>query len=372
MTHGIVNTAGEKVMSVYLIHSLPLVLSAVQVFVGPDMAVIAHTVGPDTIGRERMLELENIFEKVPWRAMLIKDNDGDFGICVAGWVGMRRGVPGVPGTSKTRGVPGKPGDHGHFKMVFLNLRTDEAEVIRLPNLASGSMRMEAGQLKADWDDGKLLVRERGNKTAQHVALAFATSTLYLLVQPRPEDLDKAKEKWDEECVKQKIPMPMPPFLRNAGIAFLLYTGWKESKKIPSNSTISYERRRRREDGYNDTNVYWMAAGCWGFGYGFGINLGADDDGVTGEVDVAGCVAGDGDGGEGDGGGVDIGGCGGCGGCGGGGGDGGGLFGGGGGDGGGDGGGWFGGGGGDGGGDAGGCGGGGCGGGGCGGCGGCGG
>merc|ERR1712107_62450 len=130
----------------------------------------------------------------------------------------------------------------------------------------------------------------------------------------------AKEKWDEECVKQKIPMPMPPFLRNAGIAFLLYTGWKESKKIPRNSTISYERRRRREDGYNDANVYWMAAGCWGFGYGFGINLSADDDGVAGEIDVAGCVAGDGDGG--DGGGVDIGGCGGCGGWGGGGGDGG--------------------------------------------------
>ena len=348
-------------MSVYLIHSLPLVLSAVQVFVGPDMAVVAHTVGPDTIGRERKLELDSVFEKVPWRAMLIKDNEGDFGICVAGWVGMRRGVPGVAGTSKTRGVPGKPGDHGHFKMVFFNLRTGNAQAIRLPTLSSGSMRMEAGQLKADWDGGKLLVKADGNEIAQNVALAFATSTLYLLVQPRPEDVDAAKEKWESEVSKQKVPIPMPPFLMNAGIAFLLYTGWKERGRIPSNSTISYERRRRQENG-NDSCVYWMAAGCWGFGYGFGINLGAGDDGVTGDIDVAGCMAGEGDGGDGGGGDLDVGGCGGCGGCGGG--DGGGFFGGG------DGGGFFGGG--DGGGDGGGCGGGGCGGGGCGGCGGCGG
>ena len=32
----------------------------------------------------------------PWRGMLIKDNEGDWGICVAAWKGM---VPGRPGTS---------------------------------------------------------------------------------------------------------------------------------------------------------------------------------------------------------------------------------------------------------------------------------
>ena len=29
--------------------------------------------------------------------MLIKDNEGDWGICVAVWRGMKKGVPGVPG-----------------------------------------------------------------------------------------------------------------------------------------------------------------------------------------------------------------------------------------------------------------------------------
>ena len=32
-----------------------------------------------------------------WRAMLIKDNEGDWGICVAVWRGMKKGTPGVPG-----------------------------------------------------------------------------------------------------------------------------------------------------------------------------------------------------------------------------------------------------------------------------------
>ena len=35
-----------------------------------------------------------------WRAMLIKDNEGDWGMCVAVWRGMKKGTPGVPGKYK--------------------------------------------------------------------------------------------------------------------------------------------------------------------------------------------------------------------------------------------------------------------------------
>lgn len=38
--------------SVYLIHSLPLEMSAIQVFVGDKMATVAHLVGPDTLGTD--------------------------------------------------------------------------------------------------------------------------------------------------------------------------------------------------------------------------------------------------------------------------------------------------------------------------------
>ena len=41
VTHDIIKD-GKKILSVYLIHSLPLEMSAVQVFVGDKMAVVAH------------------------------------------------------------------------------------------------------------------------------------------------------------------------------------------------------------------------------------------------------------------------------------------------------------------------------------------
>ena len=35
------------------------------------------------------------------RAMLIKDSDGDWGVCIASWAGLQKGIPGVPGMEKT-------------------------------------------------------------------------------------------------------------------------------------------------------------------------------------------------------------------------------------------------------------------------------
>ena len=39
-------------MTVYLIHSLPLLMSAVQVYTGDQMAVVAHLVGLEQVGYE--------------------------------------------------------------------------------------------------------------------------------------------------------------------------------------------------------------------------------------------------------------------------------------------------------------------------------
>ena len=76
--------------------------------------------------------------------MIIKDNEGDWAICSAAWVGMAPGKPGTPGkpgipgtrtraavkgVKGTKGVPGKP---GYFKMWFFNLRTKKSESITLP------------------------------------------------------------------------------------------------------------------------------------------------------------------------------------------------------------------------------------------------
>ena len=44
-------------MTAYLIHSLPLLMSAVQIFCGEKMAVVAHLAGLDQLGYETELGL---------------------------------------------------------------------------------------------------------------------------------------------------------------------------------------------------------------------------------------------------------------------------------------------------------------------------
>ena len=50
VTHAILAASGQKLFSVYLIHSLALEMSVIQLFVGDKMAVVAHLVTEDTIG----------------------------------------------------------------------------------------------------------------------------------------------------------------------------------------------------------------------------------------------------------------------------------------------------------------------------------
>ena len=51
----IMNADGERKMTAYLIHSLPLLMSAVQIFTGDQMAVVAHLIGLEQIGYETEL-----------------------------------------------------------------------------------------------------------------------------------------------------------------------------------------------------------------------------------------------------------------------------------------------------------------------------
>ena len=51
----ILNSRGERPLTAYLIHSLPLQQSAVQVFAGEKMSVVGHLVGLEQIGYEKIL-----------------------------------------------------------------------------------------------------------------------------------------------------------------------------------------------------------------------------------------------------------------------------------------------------------------------------
>jgi hypothetical protein len=51
----ILNSSGERPLTAYLIHSIPLAQSAVQIFTGDKMTVVAHLVGLEQIGYEKIL-----------------------------------------------------------------------------------------------------------------------------------------------------------------------------------------------------------------------------------------------------------------------------------------------------------------------------
>ena len=204
VTHSIVDSlTDKKLMSVYLIHSLPLKMSAIQIFVGDKMACVSHLVGEDTIGWEKELELDGEFEHSSWRGMLIKDNSGDWGVCSAAWKGLTPGIPGKPGDRYKKGVKGIPGNPGYFIMHFVNLRTGVHEKITLPESYSSHRRYLFSMTKAagvtvDLDTGTILLHpeikygEINRDIVQNVALAFTVSLLYLvrytLIESIKEDL----------------------------------------------------------------------------------------------------------------------------------------------------------------------------------------
>ena len=183
-----------------------------------------------------------------WRGMLIKDNEGDWGICVATWRGMKSGKPGVPGTKGHPGTPGVKGNPGHFAMKFVNLRDRSRKPVfvvlpregrkyafSIDTLKGGHFLLEKQLSKFLFDyvscdkptdfepflrakpkityissqnftltpkvnlkKGQVTVAPEERDVVQHMALAFVTTTLYLLVQPRPKNLPKIVKRGDKK------------------------------------------------------------------------------------------------------------------------------------------------------------------------------
>ena len=281
VTHNIMD-GPRKAVTVYMIHSLPLEMSAIQVFVQEKMAVVAHLVDAATIGNYWNYPHSPIGDKDPWRAMIIKDEIGDWGICVAGWIGMRPGKPGIRGTRNRRGVRGIPGDPGRFEMIFISLRNSCIHTVTLPkykeygllNYSFGISESEdynkKNKMYVDLEKGDLVLSPHIEDSLQHITLAFVTSMLYLMVKPLPTS---------DANVPAHI---LASYQKESQIQFFQYCGWNIRKHIPTNSTFRH---------------------------------------ICGYGAVAGCVSGGNNGGDNNGGGCGGcggggGGCGGCGGCGG--------------------------------------------------------
>jgi hypothetical protein len=96
------SVSGQPQLTVYVIHSLPCLMSVIQIFLEDKMVMVGHLVTHDTIGYEKKLGLATGYDgQDPWRAILLKDNGGDVAIVLARWVGFIAGRAGVAGTQGT-------------------------------------------------------------------------------------------------------------------------------------------------------------------------------------------------------------------------------------------------------------------------------
>ena len=82
---------------------------------------------------------------------MIKDNFGDWGICIATWRGMRPGKPGIPGTKGQKGTPGVRGSPGGFVMSFINLR-DRSRPKTVFGIPAGHAEFKIDSLKVVKED----------------------------------------------------------------------------------------------------------------------------------------------------------------------------------------------------------------------------
>ena len=106
-------------------------------------------------------------------------------------------------------------------------------------------------VKVDWLLGTIRVKKDSGYIAQNICLAFVTSTLYLLVQPRPKHVEEEEEeKWHcdidykiriqemkRELGYRSRPLITPPFMKNGIMQMLHNSGWSEHRRIPSNYSI---------------------------------------------------------------------------------------------------------------------------------------
>jgi len=181
------------------------------------MAVVAHTVGASTIGCMKELELDTRFSKTGWRAMLIKDNNGDIGILVAAWIG-----------SSTIGT---------CNFLYYDLRSKESTVFNMPD-KEGNYSVNLNGCKVDLTKGLFTLspdKQQKEGMLDKICLGFAVSTLYLLVQPCPDNLELIQQKWKE---RKSTKAEKPHFLLNNEIKLLVLCGFLQRMYMPSNKNLA--------------------------------------------------------------------------------------------------------------------------------------
>ncbi|XP_033752024.1 uncharacterized protein LOC117335877 [Pecten maximus] len=184
-SHRVRNMRGQVMFTCRVIHSIALLTSAVQIYYQDKLAVVCHLIGTDQLPLPSQVDKDVCPVLSPSkgeRAILIKNNKGDWAIVVASWTGRKRGVPG------TRGKRGIPGSQGHLGVkVFLTARNTwtTAEVDLNPHSDQYTVKLDG--VTMELIDGTITYTKNFTEMAEKLGLIFSVSLLHVLCQPRPKN-----------------------------------------------------------------------------------------------------------------------------------------------------------------------------------------
>ena len=235
-SHEIQSFDGTRHLTVNVLHSLQLSLSEVHVYAGTKMSMVAHLVDSNTIDPSWYFQCSQLKElnssmrflesslDLPFKTMIVKDSEGDMGICFAKWVGFQ---PAVPPQGNTRG---KMFSSGNFKFWFYDLRNNKLNEVTLNDLVRGPVLQlwNGSQINFLKGEFSFPAYTTNSKVYESVALAFIISTLYILVQPRPRNL-----KFFDLTGR----INNAPYFNNKRILLLNCAGWPIYKDLPSNANL---------------------------------------------------------------------------------------------------------------------------------------
>ncbi|KAL4226738.1 hypothetical protein ACF0H5_014718 [Mactra antiquata] len=186
-SHKLVNHTGEVTFTCRVIHSLPLLMSAIQIFYHNRMTAVAHLIGSDQIPLPSQLsEPKKIFSLNPGedqRALVIKNKHGDWGLIRGQWTGFRKHQPAVAATKGKKAKKEVPWSPGTLSISFYKCASGVWQHITLP-YAQENFRFTIQDSNIDLKTGTIEVQSDSNEVAENLALSFSVALLHVLCQPR--------------------------------------------------------------------------------------------------------------------------------------------------------------------------------------------
>ncbi|BFZ08986.1 hypothetical protein BsWGS_12025 [Bradybaena similaris] len=236
-SHQLLNHTKKVVFTVRMIHSEPLLMSAVHVFYGEKMSAVAHLVVGDQLPLPEMVsdtkKCITLNPKEGQRAVLIKNYKGDWGVAVGWWEGIQRKVPGRKGSCS----------EGHLEVRFFHLPNNRWHYVSFDRLYSlATSKFEIGDCVVEFDSGFIEINSERGEIAENLALIFSVALIHVLCQPRPVN-------WAPkvDTVTPEIE-PVPKLGGSEDIALLLAAGVLIA--TPCNHAIRNLFKKKRRYGDN--------------------------------------------------------------------------------------------------------------------------